>query len=207
MGAQKGKICTCVIYCILNSISLLHAEGCDDRVLVPLIHMGWFIILWQPGTNCTTGSYGYSLQVYIAFQALLYCSSKSGHFLNSMGFNPPTESRAPGRSQHKCPDCCLLLPIHSSPAIILKKDELFPPPASHMHAWEQPRSLNVLSCSRSKHIFVAKRPSPSKQQKFRHSLDKSAQLKLINPLPLMYWEPEQELCLLRWWGRISIIIC
>lgn len=109
--------------------------------------------------------------------------------------------------QHECPDYCLLLSIHSSPAILLKRDEPFPPPTSHMHAWEQPLSLNVLSRSRSKHVFVAKRPSPSKQQKFRHSLDKSTQLKLINPLPLMYWEPEQKLCMLRWWGRISIIIC
>lgn len=51
----------------------------------------------------------------------------------------------------------------------------------------------ILSRSQSKHVFVAKRPSPSKQQKLKHSLDMSAQLKLINSLPLIYWEPEQDI--------------
>ena len=140
------------------------------------------------------GSYDYSLQVCIAFKALLHCTYKSSHFTHLVGFNPTAVTRASDRPQHECPDCCLLLSIHFSPAVILKKDEPFPP-TSKPYACMRTSTISkclTLSCSQSKHIFVAKRPSPSKQQKFKHSLDVSAQLKLINSLPLIYWEPEQD---------------
>lgn len=88
----------------------------------------------------------------------------------------------------------LLPSIHLIPATVLESDEPFPPtnrPYACMRTSPISKCL-ILSCSRSKHVLVAKRPSPSKQQKFKHSPDMSVQLKLINSLPLIYWEPEQD---------------